>query len=247
MTTINDDANTFSAINTPQDRITMLDNGISEMLAFALNKGIQLPANLAQANGVQLSDESSLIATYNSFSTAIAPATLESIKYIDSRILSGGTAPKWFMIPIFTKCITIAIIALIALISVSLLPEVNQANQLKGVLESSGLVLLYNLIFVCSAALLGVMFYLLKTVTDKIKDHSLTPIDGIEVNAHIIIGVISGFIIAELFNFNIDTLSQYVEIRKMTLALLGGFSADAIFSVLKGIINKTKAFFLPQT
>ncbi len=245
--TSNTDANaTLPNQNVPLDRITILNNGISEMLAFALNKGIQLPTNLSQANGTQLTDESNLIGTYNSLATAIAPATIESIMYIKSKIIIEGDAPKWYMIPIFTKCISISMIALISLISVSLLPEVNQANQMKGVLESSGSVLFYNLVFVCAAALLGVMFYLLKTVTDKIKDNSLVPIDGIEINAHIIIGVISGFIIAELFNFNIDTLAQYVEIRKMTLALLGGFSADAIFSVLKGIVNKTKSFFIPQ-
>ncbi len=246
MSNVDDTTSTLTS-TIPQDRMTILNNGISEMLAFALRKGIQLPTNLAQANGTTLADESNLIVTYNSLTTAITPANIESIRYINSKIISEGEGPKWFMIPIFTKCISIAIIALVSLISVSLLPEVNQTNQAKGVLESSGSVLLYNLVFVCSASLLGVMFFLLKTITDKIKEYSLAPIDGIEVNAHIIIGVISGFIIAELFNFNVDTLGQYVEIRKMTLALLGGFSADAIFSVLKGIINKTKAFFLPQT
>jgi len=34
-----------------------------------------------------------------------------------------------------------------------------------------------------------------------------------------------------------------VEAQKMTLALLDGFSSDAIFSVLRGIVNKTKALF----
>ena len=63
----------------------------------------------------------------------------------------------------------------------------------------------------------------------------------IELNASILIGVISGFVISELFAYSLDNISsQYVEIRKMTLALLGGFSSDAIFSTLQGIVNKFK-------
>ena len=87
------------------------------------------------------------------------------------------------------------------------------------------------------------MFYLLKTISDKIKNYTLLPVDSIEVNATIIIGVISGFIIAELFDFNENVMAGSIEAQKMTLALLGGFSSDAIFSVLKGIVNKTKALF----
>lgn len=87
------------------------------------------------------------------------------------------------------------------------------------------------------------MFYLLKTISDKIKDHTLLHVDAIEVNATIIIGVISGFIIAELSKFDGNAFNASIETQKMTLALLGGFSSDAIFSVLKGIVNKTKALF----
>ena len=124
-----------------------------------------------------------------------------------------------------------------------LLPSVNEKNQAAGILASSGMTLLYNLLFICSASLLGVMFYLLKTISDKIKNYTLLPVDAIEVNSTIIIGLISGFIISELFNFDIDTIASSIEMQKMTLALLGGFSSDAIFSTLQAIVNKVKALF----
>lgn len=120
---------------------------------------------------------------------------------------------------------------------------VNAKNLSEGILASEGLVLLYNLVFICSGSLLGVMFYLLKTISDKIKNYTLLPMDAIEVNATIIIGVISEFIISELFTFDADTLGGSIETQKMTLALLGGFASDAMFSVLKGMVNKMKALF----
>ncbi|MFK7907338.1 MAG: hypothetical protein AB8B69_19540, partial [Chitinophagales bacterium] len=144
---------------------------------------------------------------------------------------------------IISKLLIIAAIALVLLITISLSPDVNAKNQAEGLLASQGLVLLYNLIFICSASLLGVMFYLLKTISDKIKNYTLLPVDAIEVNATIIIGIISGFIISELFTFTPEAMGGSVESQKMTLALLGGFSSDAMFSVLKGIVNKMKSVF----
>ena len=147
---------------------------------------------------------------------------------------------KWYQVPVFTKCLVIAIFALILLMGVSLSPIVDEAHQAEGLLNSSGIPLLLNLLFICSASLLGVMFYLLKTISGKIKNYTLLPTDSLELNSTIIIGLISGFIIAELFSFTSTALTENIEINKMTLALLGGFSSDAIFSILQGIVNKVK-------
>lgn len=207
------------------------------MTRFSVRRGISLPAildNSSMANQLTI---------HNALSEAIKPATIQSIEYIDSmRMQPEDGKAKLFRIPIFTKCLIIAGLALVALIGISLLPTVNEENLSAGLLASSGTVLLANLIFVCSAALLGVMFYLLKTVSDKIKSYSLLPIDVIEINTTILIGLISGFIISELFSFNSSALGSDVELHKMTLALLGGFSSDAIFSVLQALVNKAKSF-----
>ena len=210
------------------------------MVNYATKRGIALPNNINFS--LQQTNES-LVSNYNTITKTIQPATVESIQFIDNYICSIKEEHKWYKTPIFSKCLFIAIGALICLISVGLLPSVNEKNQAAGILASSGMTLLYNLLFICSASLLGVMFYLLKTISDKIKNYTLLPVDAIEVNSTIIIGLISGFIISELFNFDIDTIASSIEMQKMTLALLGGFSSDAIFSTLQAIVNKVKALF----
>lgn len=216
---------------------------IFTMIEHATKSGKPLPINIDFQN---TDSDKELVATYNTISSAIAPATIQSIRYIESHIVNEEKKPRrWFEIPIFTKCLIIAISALIALILISLLPNVNETNLAKGLLSSNGWVLLQNLLFICFASLLGVMFYLLKTISDKIKNYSLLPIDAIEVNATILIGVISGFVISELFNFEAVNLGSSIKMERMTLALLGGFSSDAIFSLLQGVVLKAKQLITP--
>lgn len=214
------------------------------MIHFSAQRGISIPSTITLN---EPSDDATLIGNYNTMVTAVKPSTVQSINYVNNQILgSDGEDKKWHQTPIISKCLIIATVALICLIAVSLLPEVNSKNQSEGLLSSQGLVLFYNLLFICSASLLGVMFYLLKTISDKIKNYTLLPVDAIEVNATIIIGVISGFIISELFTFNASAIGSSIETQKMTLALLGGFSSDAMFSVLKGIVGKMKSLFSSQ-
>ncbi len=222
-----------------------IQNNISIMLAYASKRGIQLPQSLKLG---QEQDHAELVESYNALITAVAPATPASIQYINKSMTKHDKILKWYEFSILTKCLILAVLALIVIIGISLFPAVNEKNQASGLLNSSGWELLYNLIFVCSASLMGVMFYLLKTISSKIKNYTLTEVDAIEINGAIIIGVISGFIIAELFTF---TISQFagdkVEIHKMTLALLGGFSSDAIFTIIQNFVNTIKSLFSSKT
>lgn len=218
---------------------------VRTMMQFVTKRGINLPTTVKLTD---TGDDSTLIANYNTLVNTVKPSTVQSINYINKQILNEtGEDRKWHQTPILAKCLLIAGIALITLIVISLSPQVNEQNQAAGLLTSSGKTLLFNLIFVCSASLLGVMFFLLKTISDKIKNYTLLPIDAIEINSAIIIGVISGFIISELFTFNTSNISTSIQMQKMTLALLGGFSSDAIFSILKGVITKAKALFSSST
>lgn len=224
----------------------IIQQDLHTMIHFAAHRGIPIPSTLTLA-GTE-ADDSTLISNYNTMLTAVKPANVQSIQYISHQILNNeGDDKKWYHTPIMSKLLIIAGIALVLLIGISLSPLVDAKNQAEGLLSSSGLTLLYNLLFICSASLLGVMFYLLKTISDKIKNYTLLPIDAIEVNSTILIGVISGFIISELFTFTPGAMGGSVETQKMTLALLGGFSSDAIFSILKGIVNKTKTLFSSPT
>ncbi len=224
--------------------ITNLDvikSDVDLMFKFAVNTGKHIPGNLKFD---EEDNYENLIADYNTLLKVIEPVTPESILYLNAELTNIGKDGKWYLIPIYTKCIVLALLALGVLIFVAMHPLVNEVNQNSGLLDSTGYTLLLNLVFICAASLLGVMFYLLKTLGDKIKSTTLLPYDSIQLNASIIIGIISGFVVTELFTLNDNTIeNNFLVIHKMTLALLGGFSSDAIFSILQSIVNKFRSMF----
>lgn len=212
---------------------------------MAISKG------LAMAKQIQYdfkpADHATLLDNYNQLTILVAPANLESISFTQRYIFNEKQMKKWWNIPIFSKCFYLSLAALLSVILFSLSQIVNNANLSKGLLGSSGIDLLYNLIFICSSAMLGVMFYSLKSINEKIKTYTLTPIDVLELNLNILIGVISGFKISELLTVVLAQLENSMQITKMTLAILGGFSADAIFSILQEIVNKIKSLLAPSS
>jgi len=175
--------------------------------------------------------------------SAVLPSTPESIKYISVEFDGQISDLKSWKIPIVKRYILLSILALIGLVGFSLLPNVTAENQEKGLLALSGLPLLENLLVIFFASLLGVMFFVLKSIKDKIDTFTLVSVDIFSYNISIMIGIVSGFIISELFSFTSSIMGSSIEVHKMTLALLGGFASDAIFSILQNIVNKIKSLF----
>jgi len=237
--------NTTTEQNNQGTEIRILDE-IQDMLEFIYKKGIKIPDNISQQSLTNQPDPNgaaSLVADYNALTAAILPSTPESIKFIGKEFIGNiGNLSSW-KIPVVKKYVTLTIFGLAALIAVSLMPQVTAENQDKGILSLNGMALFVNLMFICLSALLGVMFFILKTIKEKIDTFTLIQVDVFSFNISIIIGIVSGFIISELFNFNSTIMGSSVEVHKMTLALLGGFASDAIFTILHNIVNKIKLLF----
>lgn len=223
-----------------------LANEIKIILDYMYDKGIKLPESLspqALSENTNVLNPALLISDYNLLISAVLPSTPESIKYISVEFDGQISDLKSWKIPIVKRYILLSILALIGLVGFSLLPNVTTENQEKGLLALSGLPLLENLLVIFFASLLGVMFFVLKSIKDKIDTFTLVSVDIFSYNISIMIGIVSGFIISELFSFTSSIMGSSIEVHKMTLALLGGFASDAIFSILQNIVNKIKSLF----
>lgn len=218
-----------------------LSDDINNMLSFAIHNG--LPINPEVNTLVQNSSVDDLFNAYNLLCKNVAPATPKSIQYTKS--LYDNSTKKALMnkLPLVRNLILLALVFLTAFIVTSLSPEVNNDSLDKGIMANQGLPLLLNLVFLASVSGLGVVFYMLKDVSSSVKDGTLIPEDSIYYVALIVLGVISGLIMSEILSvYNSDPANINL-FNKSILALIGGFSSDAIFSVLQGIINKIKAIF----
>ena len=221
--------------------IDELSTEINNMLSFASYNGIIINTEINSL--IQNSSVDDLINAHNLLAKNIAPATPKSIAY--SKKLYEKEKDKSFLskLPLVRNLIFLALFFLLTFIISGLSPLVNNDSLDEGVLSNHGTSLLVNLGFLASVSGLGVVFYLLKSVSTSVKQGTLVPEDTIYYIALIILGLISGLMSSEVLSLYTDNPDKINLINKSVLALIGGFSSDGIFTILQGIITKMKSFF----
>jgi len=217
-----------------------LKSEINGMLSFALNNGLSLNTDinsLLESN--KLND---LLTVHGLLSKNVLPATPKSIQYLNIINDQGIQESSYRKLPLVRNLIFLSLFFLIAFVVTALSPDVSNDSLDKGIMNNNGLSLLLNLVFLCSISGLGVTFYLLKSVSSAIQKGTLVPEDAIYYTALIFLGVIAGIILSEIIS--LYTTNNGINIfNKSILALIGGFSSDAIFSVLQSLISKLKQLF----
>ncbi|MFD0861678.1 hypothetical protein ACFQ1M_05635 [Sungkyunkwania multivorans] len=211
------------------------------MLAFALKNGIAIDkevTTLASSNSFE-----DLMSLHALLVQNVAPATPKSISYLEE--LQNNEREKSFFskLPILRNLILLTLVFLALFIGTGLSPNVNNDSVAKGIMDNQGLNLLLNLAFIASASGLGVLFSMLRNVTIGIKKGTLVPEDSIYYSALIILGIIAGLIISEIIPFNSLNGNNTALFNNVALALIGGFSSDAIFAILQSVVNKLKQIF----
>ncbi|NQY31050.1 MAG: hypothetical protein HRT69_16485 [Flavobacteriaceae bacterium] len=217
-----------------------LKGEINAMLSFALNNGLTINREI---NGLLESTTlDDLLNVHGLLTKNVQPATPKSIQYLNIINKDGIQETSYNKIPLVRNLILLALFFLIVFIGTALSPEVNNDSLDKGIMENNGLSLLLNLTFLCSISGLGVAFYLLKNVSNSIQKGTLVPEDAIYYTALIFLGIIAGIILSEIISLY-TTSSDINLFNKSILALIGGFSSDAIFSVLQSLVTKVKQLF----
>lgn len=225
------------------DLMLQIKEELEDMLAFAMGNGKVINTELNPL--IESNNLDDLINAHNILAKNIAPATPKSIKYLKKLNTSDNSVNIFSKLPIIRNLIILALIFLALFIGTSLSNQVDNASLAKGVLENHGTSLFLNLLFLCATSGLGVIFYLLKSVSEGIQKGTLMPEQSIYYVGLIVLGIMSGLILSEVVATYNGGKSLTV-FNSCVLALVGGFSSDAIFSVLQGIINKIKAVFTTQ-
>lgn len=216
---------------------------INEMLSFAVYNGKTINTDLIPL--IEDSNVASLINAHNMLCANISPATPKSIEYtVKLRNRDKGKS-LFSKLPLVRNLVILALVFLTAFIVTSLSPDVNDQSLDKGVMNNNGISLLLNLGYLASVSGLGVVFYLLKNVSTAVRKGTLVPEDSIYYVALVVLGVISGLIMSEILNLYTKDADSINLFNKSVLALVGGFSSDAIFTVLQSLIDRLKGIFAP--
>ncbi|WP_435262503.1 hypothetical protein [Tenacibaculum sp. nBUS_03] len=221
--------------------ISELNKEVNNMLSYAIYNGIII--NTQINNLIQNSSVDDLINAHNLLSKNIAPATPKSIDFTKKLRSSENGKSIFNKLPLVRNLILLAVVFLFLFIVTGLSPNVNNHSLNEGIMNNNGISLLLNLAFLSSISGLGVLFFLLKKVSDSIKNTTLVAEESISYIAQIILGIIAGLIMSEIISFYSNDPKNIDLFSKSILALIGGFSSDAIFSVLQGIIDRIKSIF----
>jgi len=226
-----------------QDVISELSNEINNMLSFAVYNG--LTVNTEVNSLIQNSSVDDLINAHNLLCKNVFPATPKSIEYTKKLYEKSTKKTIFNKIPLLRNLFLMSLFFLAAFIATGTTDEVSNVSLKNGIMNSNGWPLFFNLSYLASVAGLGVLFYLLKEVSTSLKKGTLVPEDSIAYMSQILLGIMAGLIMSEILApYIIDPNSDVSMFNKSVLALIGGFSSDAIFSILQGMINKIKSIFI---
>jgi len=221
-----------------------LSDEINSMLIYASRNGININTDII--NLVQNSSVDDIVNAHNLMSKNVSPATPKSINYTRALYTDDKKVTIFNKLPLVRNLIFLALFFLAGFVLTALSPEVNNDSLDLGVLSNKGMSLLINLGFLASVSGLGVAFYLLKSVSTSLRKGTLIPEDTVYYISLIVLGVIAGLILSEIISLYTSDPNGINLFNKSILALLGGFSSDAIFTVLQSLIEKIKALFAPS-
>jgi hypothetical protein len=233
-----------SASGITQEVIDELIEEINNMLSYAVYNGIIIRKEVNSL--IQSSNIDDLINTHNLLCENIAPATPKSINFLKNLKRKSSDKMAINSLPSIRNLLLLAFVFLAIFIGFAMFPEVNSETLAIGILgkeNSNPLTVLKILIYLGAVSGIGVLFFLLKNTINSLKSGTLIPEDSVEYTIQIMLGIMAGVIMTEIVPVAFVNDGAF-NFHKPVLALLGGFSSDAIFSILKALIDKLKHIFI---
>lgn len=190
-------------------------------------------------------DISALINTHDLLARLIAPATPQTILllYVEQK---AETALKFLgPVSLVRQLMLAAFISLFIFITLMASPFINGTTLSEDVLSADGMEQLARLIFYIGAAGLGASFTALYTANNYISKGTYDPCHQTSYWIRFLLGIIAGLLLSLLISEqsiqNSEMLSKGV-IRPL-LAILGGFSADLLYTFMNRMVDTFKSLF----
>jgi len=237
---------------------TQLLKECEAMATYALSSGLPIPATvLSSLESVQkqavptdtLSKTKKETAIqqlsyiHTALAAVVAPIAPRSILFFEAQSAEKNFWHFLSPIALIRQMLLIAVVFLALLIAISLSPYINNEESTDTLFSCSGLPLLFNFLFLLSAAGIGASFAALFKSIQSASKGFFDPYDVSTYYVDFVLGLIGGIIIAELIPLNLGGDSSFVQrdFIKLTLALLGGFSARAVYRILNRLVRAVES------
>jgi hypothetical protein len=223
------------------------------MVRFASASGLSLPASAveivrqfstgqATAGSYPLTNKTidRLVIAHSRLSKTIAPATPRSVRLLEEQ--KPRTQLGRILGPVRLIC-QMMVFALVLLLLFVLLLSFTNVAAIRDPIESiirtdSGWTALWTSLFYLSAAGLGAAFAGLFAANRSVSEGTFDLTQESSYWTMIVLGLIGGVLLAQILPNDFEGLG---ELTKPLLALLGGFSAPAVYGILNRLVQTVEA------
>ncbi|NQZ12671.1 MAG: hypothetical protein HRT35_36430 [Algicola sp.] len=199
-----------------------------------------------------------LAAIHNRLSELVSPAKPETIVLMADE--KAKASPFLFLgsVPLIRRMMLMAITSLLLLITLSLSPYINNENMVASMFDMKGTELLFVQSILMASAAIGASFAALFKANSYVTDGSYDPKYESSYWVRFVVGLIAGIILTQLIPINLDAVADAAGAStgtsaggvshaalRITMALVGGFSANLVYKVLDRIVETVQSFISP--
>jgi hypothetical protein len=232
---------------------TLQDQLINEscsMVRHLVGKGMRAPAALVQAaagfeaarNAGESTDIAAVAALHERLAKLVAPASPSTLYLLDRAyhqpIRFGSLGP----VSIVRQLVLFSICCVLAFISLSIYQLVDAAPTVDLSAHAVVDALVKN-IFWLAAAGVGATFAILFQINEAIAKGTFDPDDAPSYWIKVFLGVVAGFILVAMVPTDGIESADARVLAKPTIALLGGFSAQAVYRILNRLVETLEDLF----
>lgn len=188
-----------------------------------------------------------LASIHNRLSRLVKPAKPSTLLLIEDEMNKGGYWVFLGRIPLIRRMMATALLSLLCLIMCSLTAYINEESMKTNLFNSEGIELLVTFIFLLSAAGLGASFSGLFKANEYVLKGTYEPKYETSYWVRLVVGLISGILMTQLIPFEENGYGMTAaNIGKPTIALLCGFSANLVYSILNRLVETVQSMVVPK-
>lgn len=192
---------------------------------------------------------SPLVEAHDLLTQLIEPATPQTVFLLDSEQNNEASLKFLGPVPLVRQLMTMAIICLFIFVALLSSSYITGETLTQEVLSADGIEQFARLVFYIGAAGLGASFAALYKVNEYISKGTYEPSYQASYWIRFLLGIIAGLLLAVLISeqsIQGDGLLSKGVIRPL-LAILGGFSADLLYTFLNRMVETFKSLFEGST